>query len=249
MHSQNPSHSFTQEVLSCCSPSPEFSSYCKQIKIDSPLGQSKEHYRNLTDLEEEKKKKTSGNMTHQSSVKGIPCNFRNVPFLSHLTPGQSTSPPGPLSVSGFLFPPSTNSQETCSRHPLPVTPAHSSPRRPWRSVTPHPLQRSRSLPVAKMQLAGSKTQGDKSLSLASRQESVWLLHCCRYPLSLNLRIFWNIAAPFLNIPDKCNSPVPGRVVFNWSEMCVTTERHYHVVIGWLGLLCLPLKGKLEIPLW
>jgi len=46
-------------------------------------------------------------MTHLSSVKGITCNFKNVPFLSHLTPGQSTSPPGPLSISGFLFLPPT----------------------------------------------------------------------------------------------------------------------------------------------
>ena len=133
-------------------------------------------------------------------------------------------------------PPRINPQETCSHHPLPMTPTHSSPHRLWWRVTP--LQGSRLLPVAKMQLAGSKTQGDESLSLASRQESVWLLHCCRYPLSLNLRIFSNIAAPFLNIPDKCNSPVPARVVFDWFEMCITTERHYDVVICWLGLQAL-----------
>lgn len=128
-HSQNPSHSFTQDVLSCCRPSPVFSSYCKQTNknrlITRPIKRALSESLGFGG----RKKKTRAMMTRLSSVKGITWNFKNVPFLSHLTPGQSTSPPGPLSISGFLFlpPPRINPQETCSHHPLPMTPAHSSP--------------------------------------------------------------------------------------------------------------------------
>lgn len=67
------------------------------------MDQSEEHYDSLLDLGGKSQYTTQTITTHLSSVRGILCNFRNVPFLSHLIPRQDPFTTGTRSASGFLF--------------------------------------------------------------------------------------------------------------------------------------------------
>ena len=189
----------------------------KQTKIDSSLGQSKEHYRNLLDLEEGKKK--LGQWWHVCLL------LKASPGTSKMSPFWATSPPCKALHPQGLYP-----YLVFSSCPTPTYKPSGD------LLTPSPPHDPRALISSRHCRAPGCYQllrcSWQALRLRGMRAFLWphVRSQCDYStaadiLSLNLRIFSNIAAPFLNIPDTCNSPVPARVVFNWFEMCITTERH------------------------
>lgn len=108
-------------------------------------------------------------MTHQSSVKGIPYNFRNVPFLSHLTPGKALLPQGLYPYPVFSSPQYKLSGDL-------LTP--SLPRDPRALVSSPPLTERDSAPAAALPVAPGRSQllrcSWQALRLRGMRAFLWL---------------------------------------------------------------------------
>lgn len=164
-------------------------------------------------------------MIYLSSVKSILCNLPNVPFLSHLTPRTRLILHRALICIWFSLLGWARTREC----PAPITPR--APLSVGGLQTAAAAARSAASCVAKKQ-RNAAGGWEPFLGLQPRVGvTPWLpsMPHLSQP-NVSLTIFSKIAAPFLNIPDKCNLSVPPRAVSDGFKMCFTLKWLCHVGI-------------------